>query len=89
MKIKTKYNIGDYVIVEIYGGLTRGRVESINIETYSNKPYIEYNLAITRDYEVERKFIEEDNIICKSIKKEIRKLESKRNDNTRKTERVD
>lgn len=83
MKIKTKYNIGDYVIVEIYGGLTRGMVEGINIEIFSDKPYIEYTLVIVRDYEVERKLLEENNIICKSIKKEIRKLESK-NDNQRK-----
>lgn len=75
MKIKTKYNIGDYVIVDIYGGLTRGKVESMYIEIFSDKPHIEYTLAIMRDYEVERKLLEENNIICKSIKKEIRKLE--------------
>lgn len=89
MKIKTKYNIGDYVIVEIDCGLIRGKVEKIDIEVPDRQNRILYSLLIIKGSEVIRQLLREELILCKATKRNIRKWESKRNDNTRKTKRVD
>ena len=77
MKIKTKYNIGDTVIIDSNYGLTLAKVESmyITIGAYDKIPNIRYNLCMVKEGVFRDFDFSEDNILCKATKRNIRKWE--------------
>lgn len=79
MKIKTKYNTGDKVIIDSDYGLTLASVEGMEIiisHYLKPKTLIKYKLCMVKEGVFIDILSTGENILCKATKRNIRKWES-------------
>lgn len=74
MKIKTKYNIGDTVIIDSDYGLALAKVKSMYITIGAYEPDIRYSLCMVKEGVFRDFELSEYNILCKATKRNIRKM---------------